>query len=130
MKEINELIELSQYNHKLDLKRGQKEYLSLEWALNEIKAEVQEVKEELKPNNIPKIEDELGDILWGFFMSIEKFKYDGYEVDVKRVIKRALKKYKERVLPLKGEVKVDREIWDRVKKKQKIELEKEIEGRV
>ncbi len=130
MKEINELIELSQYNHKLDLKRGQKEYLSLDWALNEIKAEVQEVKEELKPNNIPKIEDELGDILWGFFMSIEKFKYEGYEVDVKRVIKRALKKYKERVLPLKGEIKADREIWDRVKKKQKLELEKEIEGRV
>ena len=128
MKEIDELIELSRYNHKLDLKRGQKEYLSLEWALNEIIAEVEEVKAELKDNNIPRIEDELGDILWGFFMSMEKFKYEGYEVDVKRVIKRALKKYKERVLPLKGEIKADREIWDRVKEKQKKELLEEIEN--
>jgi NTP pyrophosphatase (non-canonical NTP hydrolase) len=128
MKEIEELIELSKYNHKLDSKRGQEVYLNLEWALNQIKAEVEEVKAELKPNNIPKIEDELGDILWGFFMSMEKFKYDGYEIDVKRVIKRALKKYKERVLPLKGEIKADREIWDRVKEKQKRELLEEIEN--
>ena len=128
MKEIEELIELSKYNHKLDSKRGQEVYLNLEWALNQIKAEVEEVKAELKPNNIPKIEDELGDILWGFFMSMEKFKYEGYEVDVKRVIKRALKKYKERVLPLKGEIKADREIWDRVKEKQKRELLEEIEN--
>ena len=128
MKEIDELIELSKYNHKLDLKRGQKVYLDLEWALNEIKAEVEEVKAELKPNNTPRIEDELGDILWGLFMSIEKFKYEGHDVDAKRVIKRALKKYKERILPLKGEIEADEKIWKEVKQKQKEELLKEIEN--
>jgi len=125
MKEIEELIKLAKYNHKLDLKRGQKEYLSLDWALDEIKAEVDEVKKELKPNNTPFIEDELSDILWGLFMGIEKFKYEGYDISAKRVVKRALKKYQERVLALKGEEVADREIWDRVKKKQKEALQKE-----
>ncbi len=125
MKEIEELIKLAEYNHSLDLQRGEKNYLSLEWALDQIKAEVDEVKAELKPHNIPYIEDELSDILWSFFMGIEKFRYEGYEVSVQRVIKRALKKYQERVLPLKGNKEQDKIIWQRVKKQQKEALQKE-----
>ena len=126
MKEIDELIELSKYNHKLDLKRGQDRYLSIDWALNQIAEEVLEVKDELKPNNTPFIEDELGDILWGLFMAIEKLKEEGFVTSHENIIKRALKKYKERILPLKGEEIADREIWDRVKQEQKEALREEL----
>ena len=125
MKEIEKLIELSKYNHKLDLKRGQDKYLSINWALSEIATEVQEVKEELEPNNTPFIEDELGDILWGLFMAIEKLKEVGYITSHEAIIKRALKKYEQRVLSLVGESKADKEIWSRVKQEQKEALFRE-----
>ena len=125
VKEIEKLIELSKYNHKLDLKRGQDKYLSINWALSEIAVEVQEVKEELKPNNTPFIEDELSDILWGLFMAIEKLKEAGYVTSHEAVIKRALKKYEQRVLSLIGESKADKDIWARVKKEQKEALFRE-----
>jgi len=125
VKEIEKLIELSKYNHKLDLKRGQDKYLSINWALSEIAVEVQEVKEELKPNNTPFIEDELSDILWGLFMAIEKLKEAGYVTSHEAVIKRALNKYEQRVLSLIGESKADKEIWARVKKEQKEALFRE-----
>ncbi len=41
------------------------------WLLNEILEEIEEVREELKPDNIPYIEDELGDILWGWLILVE-----------------------------------------------------------
>ena len=126
MQEIDELIELSKHNHKLDLKRGQDRYLSIDWALNEIIAEVNEVKDELKPNNTPYIEDELGDILWGLFIAIEKLKEEGFVTSHESIIRRALKKYKERVMPLKGEEIADAEIWDRVKQEQKEALREEL----
>ena len=129
MKEIEELIKLTEYKHKLDIKRGSTKYKDINWVLEQIKKELDEVKEEIKPNNAPFLEDELADILWGLFIAIEKLKDEGLVSNHQNIIKRALKKYKERVLPLKGKLPEDERIWDEVKQRQKRELLKELKGK-
>ena len=124
MKKIEQLIDLAKHNHEIDLKRGEKEFLDFNWALDEIISEVHEVKEEIKKGNSPYLEDELGDILWGLFMLIAKLEKDEYITSFDSVFKRSLTKYQERVLSLKGDSRDDN-IWKRVKEKQKLALEKE-----
>jgi len=123
MKELEELLKLATKKHKIDIKRGDKKYLNLEWALDEIISEVQEVKDEIKPNNTPYLEDELGDILWGWFMAVEKLKDKGYVRGHKEIFTRTLQKYKERIEPLVGFLPEDKKIWQEVKTKQKRALE-------
>ena len=127
MKELEELIELSKTKCEIDIKRGEKKYFDFEWLLNEISNEILEVKEEIKENNYPYLEDELGDILWGWIILVQKLQDSGYVNSHEAIFKRALKKYKERILPLKGDMS-DNEIWQRVKKKQKEALKREVIG--
>ena len=128
MKELEELIELSKVKCDIDIKRGEKKYFDFEWLLNEISSEILEVKEEIKENNYPYLEDELGDILWGWIILVQKLQREGLVNSHEAIFKRALKKYKERILPLKGDMS-DNEIWQRVKKKQKEALEREVIGK-
>ncbi len=125
MKEIDKLIELVAHKHEIDIKRGDEEFMDIDRLLNEIVLEVNETKEEVKPNNIRHLEDELSDILWGWLVVIEKLKNMGYVNSHQSVIKRGLKKYSQRVLPLKG-TQEDYTIWNEVKKMQKEELRNKI----
>ena len=127
MKDLVELIELSKVKCEIDVKRGEKKYFDFEWLLNEISNEILEVKEEIKENNYPYLEDELSDILWGWIILVQKLQREGLVNSHEAIFKRALKKYKERILPLKGDMS-DNEIWQRVKKKQKEALERELTG--
>ncbi len=127
MKDLVELIELSKVKCEIDVKRGEKKYFDFEWLLNEISNEILEVKEEIKENNYPYLEDELGDILWGWIILVQKLQREGLVNSHEAIFKRALKKYKERILPLKGDMS-DNEIWQRVKKKQKEALKREVIG--
>ena len=122
MKECKELIELSKLNHQKDIKRGTKRYLENNSLLDAIVSEVQEVKEEIKSNNTPKLEDELCDILWGWMMLVENLKDLGLVSSHEKILKRALKKYQERVLPLVGEEIQDELIWKEIKNQQKKHL--------
>ncbi len=121
----NELIHLAKINRQKDIKRGTPKYLDNNWLLDSIKEEVDEVREEIKELNLPKLEDELCDILWAWMMLVEGLHSQklirGHEV----ILQRALKKYKERILPLKGEKIEDEIIWQEVKKRQLKELEEE-----
>ncbi len=121
---MKKLIELVAHKHKIDLKRGEAKYMNTDWLLNAIVDEVQEVKEEIRANNVAHLEDELSDILWGWLTIIEKLKDKGYVTSHETILKRALKKYEERILPLNGDKK-DNIIWKEVKARQKEELEKE-----
>ena len=125
MKECKDLIELSKLNHQKDIKRGTLRYLDNDSLLNAIISEVYEVKEEIKENNIAKLEDELSDIIWGWMMLVENLKDLGLVRSHEDILKRALKKYQERIIPLVGDKDTDEEIWQRVKKEQKEKLEKE-----
>lgn len=126
MQEIKELIELANLKDTIDIKRGEEKYFDIEWLIGELLSEVDEVKEEIKENNAPLLEDELGDILWGWLILVQKLKAKGLVVSHENIIKRALKKYQQRITPLKGN-KEDYEIWKNVKEKQKLELKKELE---
>ena len=125
MKECKELINLAKLNHQKDIKRGTLRYLDNDSLLNAIISEVYEVKEEIKENNIAKLEDELSDIIWGWMMLVENLKYLGLVRSHEDILKRGLKKYQERIIPLVGEAKIDEEIWQRVKKEQREKLSKE-----
>ena len=124
MKELKELIKLVAYKHQLDLKRNEEKYMDTDWIAQSIVDEVKEVQEEIKPNNIAHLEDELSDILWGWLTLIENLKDKGYVKSHESIIERALKKYEERILPLYGDER-DHDVWREVKAKQKEALEKE-----
>jgi len=124
MKALEELIALVAHKQKIDQKRGEAKYMDTDWIAQSIINEVYEVKEEIKPNNKAHLEDELSDILWGWLTLIEKLKDSGYVEGHEAIIKRALKKYQERILPLCGDAR-DHGIWREVKEEQKRVLEEE-----
>ena len=121
---MKKLIELVAYKHQIDLKRAEAKYMDSKWLLNAIVEEVQEVKEEIRPNNVAHLEDELSDILWGWLTVVENLKDEGYVTSHEAILKRGLKKYEQRILSLKGDER-DHAIWKEVKARQKEELEKE-----
>ena len=124
MKELKELIKLVAHKHQVDLKRGEAKYMDTNWIAQSIVDEVEEVKEEIKPNNKAHLEDELTDILWGWLTLVENLKDRGYVESHGSIIERALKKYEERIRPLYGDARDDG-IWQEVKRKQKETLKRE-----
>ena len=124
MKELKKLIELVAHKHQIDLKRGEVKYMDTDWLSQAIVEEVKEVQDEIRANNIAHLEDELSDVLWGWLTLIENLKESGYVDSHETVIKRALKKYEERILPLHGDERDDG-IWQEVKERQKEVLEEE-----
>jgi len=118
MQEVKSLIELAKHKNKIDLKRGEERFMDPNWLLDRIIDEIEEVREELKPNNVACLEDELSDILWGWMVLIEKLKQSKYVSSHEDILKRTLKKYEERILPLKGD-ESDHAIWKEVKNRQK-----------
>ena len=124
MEAFKALIKLVKHKHKLDQKRAEPKYMDNKWLLGAIASELKEVQEEIKPNNIAHLEDELSDILWGWLTLIENLKDEGYVTSHEAIIKRGLKKYEERILPLYGDER-DHKVWREVKERQKIALEKE-----
>ena len=125
MQEINELINLAKQKHQIDLKRDAVKHIDPNWLLNQLTSEIEEVKEEIKPSNLPYLEDELADILWNWMMLVELLQGKEYVGSHEAIIKRAIKKYEERVSPLNGD-DADKTIWDKVKARQKLELAEEL----
>ena len=74
MNACKELIDLSIRTHKIDLNRAYEEHLNMKWYMQQIINETNESINEIKPNNIPYLEDELGDVLWAWFMAVENLK--------------------------------------------------------
>jgi len=124
MQTLEKLIALAKHKQAIDLKRGEAKFMNPHWLLDSIRDEVEEVREEIKADNVPYLEDELSDILWGWMILVEKLKDDAYVGSHEAIMKRALKKYEERILPLKGD-SGDHEIWREVKARQKEVLREE-----
>lgn len=129
MKTVEKLIALAKHKQQIDIQRGEPKFMNPNWLLDSIRDEVEEVREELKADNLPHLEDELSDILWGWMVLVEKLKDDNYVGSHEAIMKRALKKYEERILALHGD-SGDHEIWREVKEKQKKALEEERVHRV
>ena len=124
MKDLKKLINLVAHKHQIDLKRKNEKFMDTNWIAQAIVDEVKEVQEEIKPNNIAHLEDELSDVLWGWLTLIENLKESGYVESHEAILKRALKKYEERILPLHGDER-DYGVWQEVKVRQKEVLEEE-----
>ncbi len=124
MQNLKRTIELVSKKCDLDITREEKDLIDPYWLLDAIVKEAQEVKEEIKPNNSPYLEDELGDILWGWILLVEKLKRQGFVGTHEDIFRRMLKKYQERIEPLNGTMK-DYEIWKEVKERQKQNLKEE-----
>ena len=124
MESFNKLIELVDFKHQIDIKRGKAKYMDLNWIMEEIIDEVREVKEEIKENNHIYIDDELADILWGWLMLVKKTNNKNLSSDIETVTQKALIKYSQRVNSLRGDIKDNRR-WKDVKELQKRRLEEE-----
>jgi len=128
MEKFNKLIELVDIKNKIDIKRGDSKYMNIEWMLNQIVEEVNEVKNEVKENNHIYLDDELADILWAWLMLVEKTHFKGLSSDINTIVDKAFSKYSQRVLPLKG-TQEDKTIWKNIKSIQKRRLEEEHRSR-
>lgn len=128
MKTVEKLIALAKKKQQIDLKRGEAKFMNPDWLLDSICDEVEEVREEIKADNVAYLEDELSDILWGWMILVEKLQADAYVGSHEAIMKRALKKYEERILPLRGD-SGDHEIWREVKARQKEVLREENKGK-
>ncbi|KIM09597.1 MAG: hypothetical protein KU38_08565 [Sulfurovum sp. FS08-3] len=128
VQKIEKIFEIARYKHKIDIQRKDSQRLSPYYHLKEIALEVDEALEELSLNNIAHLEDELGDIFWDLMIAIEKLTSQGYIEGFDTILDRVIKKYEERIYPLKGDDE-DHEIWNHVKQQQKLELQKEKERR-
>ena len=124
MQNLKRTIDLVSKKCDLDISREEKDLMNPYWLLDAIVQEAQEVKEEIKPNNSPYLEDELGDILWGWILLVEKLKRQGFVGTHEDIFRRMLKKYQERIEPLDGTMK-DYDTWKEVKERQKQSLEDE-----
>lgn len=100
-----------------------KDYLSY---LNWIKDEVEEVKAEIKENNSVYLEDEIWDIFWNLLSFIKRLKSEGKIDSLENILTRAEKKYFERIEAIsKWNPEEKSQNWQKIKKIQKEELEKE-----
>ena len=121
---IEELIKLAALKDRIDTKRAEQKYFEDDWIIGELLSEIQEVKEEIRPDNQAFLEDELGDILWGWLILVQKLKSKGFVSSHEAIIRRALKKYSQRIGALKGDENDDQR-WVEVKAEQKEVLEAE-----
>ncbi len=121
---IEELIVLAALKDRIDIKRAEQKYFEDDWIIGELLSEIQEVKEEIRPDNQAFLEDELGDILWGWLVLVQKLKSKGFVSSHEAIIRRALKKYSQRIGALKGDENDDQR-WAEVKAEQKEVLEAE-----
>ncbi|RXJ71512.1 nucleotide pyrophosphohydrolase [Veronia nyctiphanis] len=87
--------------------------------LDAVKNEIDEVSEELSKSRHCYIEDELGDVLWGFLNTVAALEKT-HDVNLDSVISRAFNKYNQRISAIENN-----EPWDEVKKSQKRALEEE-----
>ena len=84
-----------------------------------LKDEVEEVKAEIKLNNLIHLEDELSDIAWDYACIIATLEQGGFIDSAESVLKHGFKKYSERTPAfLTG----DQPLWDSIKLNQKQEL--------
>ncbi len=123
---LNKLLEIVKEKNKID--QNQEWYTWAKIYLDWLKDEVIEVEEELKENNSVYLEDELWDILWDLLNLIEWLKKEWKIWWLEDVLKRAEKKYYERISWIdKVNWLKKKSKWSEIKKKQKQELKEEHE---
>ncbi|CAH0536930.1 MazG nucleotide pyrophosphohydrolase domain-containing protein [Vibrio marisflavi] len=114
MDELNQLIGVAR--RKADLDKVTSWSAGSQTYLQEIKNEVDEVVEEIEKKRLCFLEDELADVLWDYVNSLIALEQEK-GVCIDSVLRRACRKYEERVSALESGI-----AWDNVKQKQKQRL--------
>ena len=81
--------------------------------------EVEEVRSELKPDNVIHLQDELSDVIWSYFVILKICEKHNWIDGVDKVFEQAVGKYTERSPAF---LETEKVIWDDIKNKQKKEL--------
>ena len=114
MKEFDELLSIARRKASFDENRawsnGSETYLAA------LKNEVDEVIEEIPKSRQCYLEDELGDVLWDYLNILTALEKE-VGIDTTAVLKRACRKYEERVSGIESG-----KAWSEMKEKQKIDL--------
>lgn len=117
MEKLETLLELARRKAVIDKtstwSEGAKTYLS------ELKAEVDEVNEEIANKRVCFLEDELGDVLWDYLNALVALEEE-QGINIESVLTRSLSKYNERILGIENG-----ESWQEIKSRQKRALEHE-----
>ncbi|MGF1734814.1 MazG nucleotide pyrophosphohydrolase domain-containing protein [Photobacterium satsumensis] len=117
MEELGILLQLARRKAEIDRtstwSEGAKTYLS------ELKAEVDEVTDEIANQRHCHLEDELGDVLWDYLNALVALE-DEAGIKIESVLKRACNKYHERISGIENGVS-----WQAIKERQKMALEDE-----
>lgn len=113
---------------KREIDQNQEWYSWAKVYFDALREEIYEVEEEIKENNSVYLEDELWDILWTSLNLIEWLKEEWKIWWLENVLKRAEKKYSERIDTIKKSNWKSKDYWWKdMKIKQKQELKKEHE---
>jgi NTP pyrophosphatase (non-canonical NTP hydrolase) len=113
---LNEILKLVEYKVTMDSSGKSWITASVESAFDYLSAEIEEAKVEYKQKKQIYLEDELCDIIWSIFRTIEVMDRES-SIDKTRIFDRVIKKYSERVYGLDEWKK-----WNDIKKVQKAEL--------
>ena len=92
-----------------------------------IQDEFDEIKQEVKENNTVYLEDELWDLFWDFMCLLNSLEHEWMISSQEKVFERSYKKFSERISEVRKKGKKHNEMWDVVKKKQKLGRKKEHE---
>lgn len=115
---LEQLFAVAQRKNHLDQTSGWSQGSSTYFTA--IKAELDEVEEELRSERQPHLEEELSDVLWDYFNLLLCLEREE-KIDLGRVFERAVTKFDERVSGLETGIS-----WAQVKKEQKQRLEHEL----
>ena len=123
MKDFDTLLAISTRKAKIDANNDW--YNGSETYLSEIKNEVDEVIEEIPKQRKCYLEDELGDVLWGYLNTLLALEKEA-GISASSVLRRACAKYEERISGIES-----CERWRDIKERQKaalvVEYEKALE---
>jgi NTP pyrophosphatase (non-canonical NTP hydrolase) len=124
MEMFDKLNKLSEKRIKYFLSRGD-EMTWYKWSKTYweyLEKEIQEAKNEINTNKV-YLEDELGDVLWDFLCLLNSLKLEWKISSVEKIIDRAWTKFSWRINTETWDYNGD---WEKIKKKQKEKLEKEV----
>jgi len=117
MENFDNLLEIARRKSAFD--QNNTWYSGSETYLSGLRAEIDEVVEEIPKNRTCYLEDELGDLLWNYLNTALALERET-SITVESVLKRAFHKYQARVSGIESGIS-----WHEVKLKQKQDLAQE-----
>jgi NTP pyrophosphatase (non-canonical NTP hydrolase) len=121
MQNMLKIKELAKSKVKDSIETKNKWYYWHKTYIDWINDELQEVKEELKPNNFVYLEDELWDIFRDYMCLLSSLEEEWLISSQEKVFERCHKKFSERIWAVRKSILWKDDIWEKIKEKQNLE---------